>query len=161
MTVKIFSKSFRVTEASIDVLGHVNNKEYLRWMEEVAIEHSAACGWSQERYLEEKHVWVAREHWIEYLRPALLGDELTIYTWIGGITGPVSLRRYAITKAGKIVTRGATEWAHIDFVTKRVAPLTPELLADFQVVPADDPELKALGIARPVRWLPTGIEKAA
>lgn len=157
----IYSKTFRVTEASIDALGHVNNKEYLRWMEEVAIEHSAERGWTQERYLEEKHVWVAREHWIEYLRPALLGDELTVYTWIAAVNGPVSLRRYAVVKAGKIVTRAATEWAHIDFTTKRVCPLTEQMLEDFQVVPPDDPQLKALGIARPLRWVPVGMQQAA
>ena len=159
MQIKIYSKSLRVAEASIDVLGHVNNKEYLRWMESVAIEHSAACGWPQDRYLAEGHVWVAREHWIEYLRPALLGDELTVYTWIGAIAGPVSLRQYAIVKAGKIVTRAATEWAHIDFKTKRVAPLPADLLSAFLVVPAGDPELKRLGISRPMRWMPVSLEK--
>ena len=87
MAIAIYEKKIVVTEASIDILGHVNNREYLRWMEEVAIEHSAALGWPQERYMAEQHVWVAREHWIEYLRPALLGDHLSVYTWLQETAG--------------------------------------------------------------------------
>ncbi|MCG5031095.1 acyl-CoA thioesterase [Mesosutterella sp. OilRF-GAM-744-9] len=154
MCSSIFSKTLKVTEASIDVLGHVNNKEYLRWMEDLAIEHSAALGWPQERYLREKHVWVAREHWIEYLRPALLGDELALYTWISAVAGPVSLRRYAFVRHGKLVTLAATEWAHIDFVTKKVCTVPESLLNAFDVVAPDDPRLKELGISRPVKWIP-------
>lgn len=98
MAIAIYEKKIVVTEASIDILGHVNNREYLRWMEEVAIEHSAALGWPQERYMAEQHVWVAREHWIEYLRPALLGDHLSVYTWLQETAGPICLRRYAVVR---------------------------------------------------------------
>lgn len=33
------------------------------------------------------------------------------------------------------------------------------LINDFPVVPADSPELKALGLARPVRWLPVSLSE--
>jgi len=41
-------------------------------------------GWPMERY--PKHSarsWYVSSHFIEYLRPALLGDEITVYTWGG------------------------------------------------------------------------------
>ena len=44
---------------SIDAVGHVNNREYLRWMEEIAVEHSAAQGWPMERYFAGGNAWVA------------------------------------------------------------------------------------------------------
>ncbi len=157
MDGRIFEMKIRVTQASIDVLEHVNNREYFRWMEEAATLHSEARGWPQERYLKEQHVWVAREHWVEYLRPALLGDEISVYTWIQSISGPVSLRRYAFVREGKMLTRAATEWAHIDFRTKRLSPLPESLMQTFIPVPPDDPELSELGIARPVRWLPVNV----
>ena len=75
-------KSLRVEKDSIDVHGHVNNQEYLRWMQEAAIEHSARQGWPMERYLEAGASWYVKSHFIEYLRPALLGDELLACTWI-------------------------------------------------------------------------------
>ena len=42
---EIHIKRFRVENDAIDVHQHVNNQEYLRWMQEIAIEHStASCG---------------------------------------------------------------------------------------------------------------------
>ena len=90
---KIYVKQLRVGADSIDVMGHVNNQEYLRWMEEIAIEHSTAQGWPMERYLNSGASWYVRSHFIEYLRPALLGDEITICTWLAGMTERVSPRR--------------------------------------------------------------------
>lgn len=156
MTIPIYHTKLTVTEASIDVLGHVNNREYLRWMEELAIAHSTANGWSQERYLSEGHVWVAREHWIEYLRPALLDEELDLFTWIHNIVGSVSLRRYAVLRRGKLLANAATEWAHIDFATKRLSPLPDALNSAFIVIPENSELLRENGISRPVHWYPVG-----
>ena len=41
---RIYTKSMTVPRDAIDVHGHVNDQEYLRWMQDVAIEHSAAQG---------------------------------------------------------------------------------------------------------------------
>ena len=41
---RIFRFPIKVGKESIDVLGHTNNKEYLRWMEEAALAHSDSLG---------------------------------------------------------------------------------------------------------------------
>ena len=43
---RIFRFPIKVGKESIDVLGHTNNKEYLRWMEEAALAHSDSLGWT-------------------------------------------------------------------------------------------------------------------
>ncbi|MFN7778573.1 MAG: acyl-CoA thioesterase [Betaproteobacteria bacterium] len=48
---RIFEYPVAVGPESIDILGHANNREYLRWMEEAAIAHSTARGWPMERYV--------------------------------------------------------------------------------------------------------------
>ncbi len=88
---RIFHKSLVVAPESIDAVGHVNNREYLRWMEDIAVEHSAAQGWPMERYFEGGNAWVAATHFLEYLRPAFAGDTLDVYTWIAHV-GPPHLR---------------------------------------------------------------------
>ena len=45
---RIYQEVFTVADASIDVQGHVNNREYLRWMEGVATRHAALLGWDFE-----------------------------------------------------------------------------------------------------------------
>lgn len=71
---------------SIDIHAHVNNQEYLRWMQEIAIEHSSALGWPMERYLQAGASWYVKSHFIDYVRPAVLGDTLIACTWVGGMS---------------------------------------------------------------------------
>jgi acyl-CoA thioester hydrolase len=148
---RIYRKSIVVGPESIDAVGHVNNREYLRWMEDIAVEHSAAQGWPMERYFAGGNAWVASTHFIEYLRPAFAGDTLDIYTWIATWDRRTSVRRYAMTRQRKLVARGETCWTFVELASGRACDLPEPVTAAFIVVPEDDDELKALGLARRVR----------
>lgn len=141
---KIFKMDITVGAESIDVMKHTNNKVYLQWMEEAALEHSAYLGWTMERYFEVGGAFIARAHWIEYLRPTFEGDKLTMYTWVENLHGRTSLRRFVLARANKVCMRGATEWAFIDMKTGRAVPIFEEIAKDFPIVPLDDPELEDL-----------------
>lgn len=143
-----------VQENDIDEVGHVNNQVYLRWMEEAARGASAYFGWPTKRYLEIGCVWVAREHWVEYLRPCFPHDNLTMYTWIQAHEANLCLRRYALKNGEKLAFVAATEWVFIDMKARRGTSLPKEFLESFQTVPAEDPQLTQLGISRCVRWTP-------
>lgn len=151
---RIHHEVVRVGPESIDIQEHVNNREYLRWMELAAINHAEKLGWGVASLVEQGRAWVAREHWIEYLRPCFAGDELDVYTWIQSIHGPTSLRRYAVVRGGLPVAVGATEWVYLDRATGRPTLINPgeEVLA--VLVAPTDPELKRLGAGRPVRFSP-------
>jgi acyl-CoA thioester hydrolase len=151
---RIYHRSLTVTSESIDAVGHVNNREYLRWMEEIAVEHSAAQGWPMERYFQGGHAWVASTHFIEYLRPAFDGDTLDLHTWIATWDRRTSVRRYAMTRQRKLVARGETCWTFVELATGRACDLPASVTGAFVVVPEDDSELKALGLARRERLRP-------
>ena len=157
----MYAETFEVTASDIDVLQHVNNRVYLRWIEAVATNHSAQKGYDATKYLAMGSVWVAREHWIEYLRPCVLGDKVTVYTWVEAIAESRCLRRYAMTRGGKLVCNAATEWDFISFATKRRTAVPEALVAAFRLVAADDACLKALGISRPLRYAPDFAARAA
>jgi acyl-CoA thioester hydrolase len=57
-----------------------------------------------------------RRHDIEYLVPALEGEELEAFTWVATLRGATSLRRTVFRRVrdGKILARAATTWAMID-----------------------------------------------
>ena len=82
MCDSVYRYDITVGPESIDLLGHVNNREYLRWMEEAATAHAASLGWSFENLKAIGRAWVAREHWIEYLMPAFEGERLELFTWV-------------------------------------------------------------------------------
>ena len=154
----IVKKEFVVQEGDIDELQHVNNRVYLRWMEESAREASAAGGWDSERYFHDGDgVWVAREHWVEYLRPSFEGERLEMFSWIQGWRAAASLRRYAIRRADELIFVGATEWVFVDYEKRRPALFADEQIAVLEkyAVSPEDPVLESLGIARSVRYLPS------
>ena len=155
MRESVFSMPVVVGEASIDLLGHVNNREYMRWMETAATAHAASLGWSFDALRDAGRVWVVRQHWIEYLRPAHLEDKLVVATWVENVRRLSSLRRYAVLREGELLTVGATEWVLVDYEKRTPAPISEEMRASFQLVPPDAEVLREMGIRRMVRFAPT------
>lgn len=146
-----------VQPKDIDVLNHVNNRVYLRWVEEAACFASDVNGWTIKDYLKLGSAWMAREHWIEYLRPCALGEKIEIYTWVQSYQRGRSFRRYTMKNAGKVCCVAATEWVFVNLTTRRAVECPPEVISCFEDVAADDPRLKELGLTRCVRFVPTGM----
>ena len=132
----IHTDGFDVPEEAIDGLGHVNNREYLGWMQEVATAHSAARGWPEERYLESGATWVVRSHFVEYLRPAVLGDRLVVHTWVHTMEGSSSARRYLFLRErdGARIARAETLWVFVQLPDGRPRRIPADLRAAFPLV---------------------------
>jgi len=153
-TPGIYAHVFTVPEAAIDVNGHANNLEYLRWMQEVATAHSDAQGWTLARYLETRTSWVIRSHTIDYLRPAFAGETLTVLTWIGGFEAQESPRHYLFWRERdrKILARARTLWVFVDGESGRARTIPDEFRTAFAVVADENAVLRALRtgeLARP------------
>lgn len=142
----LFAHSFTVPESAIDVNGHANNLEYLRWMQEVATAHSDACGWTLDRYRETRTTWVIRSHTIDYLRPAFAGERLKLLTWIGGFSDQESPRHYLFWRERdrKVLARATTVWVFIDTETGRPRIIPEAIREAFPVVADEQEALRAL-----------------
>jgi acyl-CoA thioester hydrolase len=147
---RIYLKRFVVPEDAMDRQGHVNNLAYVAWMQDVAIEHSAAAGWPMERYLALGAGWVVRSHFVEYLRPVVAGQRMAIYTWVPEFTQRSTPRRYFFVREDgpQLVARAETRWVFVDLTTGRRRPLPDELLAAFESVP-DEAEVRRLAGVEP------------
>ena len=141
---RIFRQELIGTDDAIDAFGHVNNQRYIAWMQEVATAHSAANGWAMDRYLKIGAAWVVRSHFIEYLRPAFAGDALDIRTWASSLALREVTRKYSFRRAGQLLARAETRWVYVDIKSGRPKRIPEELLASFEAVPDDDPELARL-----------------
>lgn len=141
---RIFKLDLTVATDAIDEFGHVNNQRYIAWMQEVATAHSAANGWPIERYVKIGAVWVVRSHFIEYLRPAFAGDALEIYTWAASLALREVTRKYRFRRAGQLLVQAETKWVYVDIKSGRPKRIPEELLASFEAVSDDDPELARL-----------------
>jgi acyl-CoA thioester hydrolase len=115
--------------ADIDELGHVNNAVYLRWIQDVATSHWNAVAPPDHR---DTYVWVVTRHEIDYLRPTLLGETLTLTTWVGEPKGARFDRYVEISGAdGQLRVKALTTWAIVDRATGRLARVRPEIAAPF------------------------------
>ncbi len=143
---RIHVGSFTIPPEAIDENVHVNNKEYLRWMEDAAIAHSAAQGWPAERYRAAGTAWYVRSHSISYLRPASAGMRLTVATWVATMGARDSVRRYAFLRTDdrKLVALAETLWTFVDAASGRATAIPREVREAFAVVDARDPELAAI-----------------
>ncbi len=109
----------RVVESKhIDLLGHVNNVVYLKWVQDIATAH-----WEHSATEEQKAtlLWVVAKHEIEYKRPALKSDVLIVRTWVGKATGRLFERHTEITRKadGKLVAKAVSLWAPVDARSKK------------------------------------------
>ena len=91
---------FEVEPASIDENGHVNNVEYVRWMQEAATRHAEAMG-SLAALEALNATWVVREHDIKYFKPAFEGDRIGVQTWVENIRKVRSVRIFPCLLKGR------------------------------------------------------------
>lgn len=126
-----------VDSLAIDVMKHVNNVQYLRWLEDTAWKHSHSLGLDWEAYQRLGCGVVATRHEIDYLRPAFDGESLEVATWCTGHDGRLRLRReYQVRCAadGRTCVRGQTLWVCVDLKSGRPRRMPAEFLAAYQPV---------------------------
>lgn len=151
--IEIYEHRLLVSENDIDMVGHVNNVVYLQWMQDAALAHSSALGWSAQRYQQHGAGWVARLHQIEYLQPAYAGDAVIIRTWVADMKKVTSLRRYRMIRLDPstdqaegspketVLAVAHTNWAFIDFATRTPKRIPPEIAAAYRIVGDGQPTL--------------------
>ena len=125
----IFELKIKVTSKDIDNLNHVNNVVYVKWMDTVAFEH-----WSfltKENPLPE-HIWVVLRHEIDYQMQAVLGDTITVKTWVGETSGFKSERYMEFYKNDALLVKAKTIWGMLDAKTYKPARIRENVLKVLQ-----------------------------
>lgn len=138
----IGSTSLVVPESVIDINGHVNNVHYVQWMQEAAMAHSAALGWSTQRFLDLGRTWIIRSHFIEYFHSAHAGDTLEILTWVASFEKIRSLRKYKFIRPvdGTVLASAATVFIFCDLHTGRPVSIPPAVQQAYPLItPENEP----------------------
>ena len=140
-TNPVYSYEFTIPESALDENGHVNNVNYVQWMQDAAVRHYGFLG-GIELTQALGATWVVRSHTIEYLRPAFAGEQIEVRTWVVDLRRVRSLRRYRFTRIsdGKLLVKGETDWVFVD--AKTGSPrLVPELIIQlFPLLPEENDE---------------------
>jgi len=125
-----FEMEIVVKDKDIDGLGHVNNVQYVRWVQDVAVAHWKAVSEPEDRAA---LAWVVVRHEIDYRRPAFAGDRLLLTTWVGTATRLRFERLTEIVRRsdGMVIAEARTVWCPISRASGKPTSVRPEVRAVF------------------------------
>ena len=113
-----------VLPGDIDAYNHVNNSVYLSWLDEAAWSHSAALGLSLQQCVEMRRGMAAHHTEIDYVRAALLGDQVWVGTWIVGTDSKLRVdRRFQVRRSadGETLARARIDYVCINLDSGRAS----------------------------------------
>jgi acyl-CoA thioester hydrolase len=119
MTTEVLTKH-------IDALGHVNNVQYLYWVQDAAHNHWEALIQNINKPL---GVWVVRSHSITYKQAALMG-ELLLTTYVKASKGFLSERivEIAVKQTHTLLARCSTQWCYLNKDSGKLERIPQEVL---------------------------------
>lgn len=131
MSVPTFELQIRVAATDIDALNHVNNVVYVQYIQDIAVAHWESAAPDA---LRSNVVWVVRRHEIDYLRSAVLGDDLLVTTRAGKHTAATWERLCEIYRVSdnQLIVKSKSVWVALDANTHKLRRINDELLQIFK-----------------------------
>lgn len=124
----------------IDGLNHTNNAVYVQWCEKIGWAHSHALGLDLADYQRLDRAMAIRRGEYDYLLPTVLGEALTLGTWILASDGKLTMeRRFQLIRNSDQVTvlRGRWDLVCIELSSGRARRMPPEFCQVYLPVMVD------------------------
>jgi len=150
-----YNRTFRVRHYECDAYGHVNNANYLRYMQETAFDASTAVGYAPARYADMGRRWLARQTEVEYIRPLRYGDTVQVKTWVESFRRVMVHRRYEFHCNGELCATAYTDWAFLDIQTGKPVSIPHEMVIAF--IPDRQPDISRRERFSPAPSPPPGV----
>jgi acyl-CoA thioester hydrolase len=130
--METYELEIEVLAAHLDDLDHVNNVQYVQWMQDVAKAH-----WNSvvPEDLRKDMVWVVRNHNITYKKAAVLGQTVRVRTYIAENRGYLSKRvvQMYLKSNDALLIDAVTEWCLLDATTLRPKKVPETVSSLFKV----------------------------
>ncbi len=134
--IPVFERTRMVVDRDCDILGHVNNLRWVRWVIELADAHASALGYPFETCHREGRVWVVSEQHLNYRRGAAPGEVLTEATWVSEFRGARSVRHSRWTGPdGEVCFEATTHWAFVSVERMRPTRIPRGMQDAFDILP--------------------------
>ena len=121
-----FEQTLMVEHHHLDELQHVNNVQYLQWVQDIAGAHWKHLIANRE---ETFGLWVVRSHHIEYKRQAKLGDQIRVVTHVEVTESFLSERRvrFFLGDSTTLIAQCSTQWCYLDPKTQKLLRIPLEI----------------------------------
>ncbi|MDZ4755709.1 MAG: acyl-CoA thioesterase [Phycisphaerae bacterium] len=131
-----------VAEITIDhthlsrAVPHVNNLEYVRWLDGVAELHATAVGCTRSVLLAQDRCFFVARHEVDYLAECWEHDQLIVATWVRSMKKTSSWRETVVVRPNDdtIVCRAKTLWAFVDLQSRRPARIPAAIASAFDAL---------------------------
>ncbi|MEL7444286.1 MAG: thioesterase family protein [Pseudomonadota bacterium] len=124
MSAMPFAHPIKVLPEDIDFMGHVNNANYLKWVQDAVVAH-----WQKLAPADDvaTKAWVALKHEITYRKPAFLEDDVIASTVLESFKGARAMYRTVIKRGEDVLAEVQSSWCCIDAETLRPAKIGEHL----------------------------------
>ena len=125
----VFLFPIRVYYEDTDAGGIVYYANYLKFAERCRTEYLRCLGTRQQDGLEaeEKTGWVVRHCEVDYLKPAVLDDELVVSCRISNLGGVTAVMHQEISRNGEVLVTLDVKVAHLSLMTKKPVRIPKDL----------------------------------
>lgn len=123
--MKIHQKQIQVSQNDLDQNNHVSNIRYVKWVNDIAKSH-----WETEapKTILNHYFWVLLSHNIEYKHQILLGETVTLKTYVKSCEGLFSIRIVEILVDKKLCAYSETKWCFMNSETLKPNRIQQEII---------------------------------
>ena len=122
-----FHLPIRVYIEDTDAGGIVYYVNYLKYMERARTEWMRSFGFGKAAVLGEDKLFVVHSANIQYLRPALLDDQLTVSAQMGKLARSYLVFEQTVERQGEILCRGEVKVACVERKSMTPVAIPPEI----------------------------------
>lgn len=120
-----------VVPEDIDFMGHVNNANYLKWVQEAVLAHWRSIASPQ---AVSGHLWVALKHEITYRKPAFLDDAVVATVLLEKVHGARAFYRTIIKRGEDVLAEVQSSWCCVKATTLRPTKIMGVVSGQFPAI---------------------------
>ncbi|WP_129714684.1 thioesterase family protein [Pedobacter sp. SYP-B3415] len=132
----IFESELRVRPDDIDMFNHVHNSKYFDYVLAARYEQMEKdYKMPMEHFLESGFGWVVKTAMVNFKRPLILGDVITVRTGIITMNEKGCRVQFEIVnkKTGKVASDGWFDYVMIDINTGRACAVSSDMIAAYAI----------------------------
>ncbi|WP_300675099.1 acyl-ACP thioesterase domain-containing protein [Soonwooa sp.] len=130
MSELVHSKEIKISKEHLDKNDHVNNVQYVHWVEEIAADHWEVLK-NKTQY--SKDYWVLFDHHIQYKKQVFLGDNLIVKTFPLSPIGIKQPRKVEFYLGEELVVSSDTLWILFDHETQKIKRIDGNWLEELKM----------------------------
>ena len=129
----IFEEIRHVSYSHISTNKTVGAADILRFCQDSAVSHTAACGYPLERLISLQRAWLVLSMHVRFVKPIALSKDIRVRTWPFSFSRVLGPRAFCIEDAEtkEVYVEATSLWAYTDTESGRPAEIPQEMITEF------------------------------